>query len=871
MIASIRKIPIMTRTIFMVCVFLFFGSISVQQANRALFQTSQENQLLIEVSQIRAKIESSIAERVELLKGVVAIVSLEPELDQSRFQTLAHAMVSDQDAIQYVSLAPDLKVTMVYPFWEDNLILGKNLTDAPSLRGLINRARNSQTVQIAGPLELSSGGVGIVVNYPIFIDKGYANEKFWGMLSAVIELDYLFEDAGVTLASNIDFLITGKEGSDAQGQHFWGDVAVLEKEPLLIDVNLPSGSWQIAAVPADGWRDDPENALQMRIFEAFLMALILAPLLIVGSLLNDRSKDRTALTGVTRRLELALAASRIGVWEYDITNERLFWDDRMRKIYETPQDVPISYMNWQNALHADDLEGAIQEFNDAIENDLPYKSHFRLDFDGQQRHIRSIGTLYNDENGRRILIGVNWDTSEEVLRSLALENANNLAEVRNQELEEASRHIEHIALHDALTGLPNRRYLDEFVNSLIGADGKSFGFLHLDLDRFKQINDTMGHAAGDEMLMGVSEKLKKTVAQNDFVARIGGDEFVIVCQSETDRNGLERLSGEIIEQFRKPIMAGGRWVRCGTSIGITTSSSAPDNKQQLMINADVALYRAKKAGRNAFKYFTVTMHQEIVRNKRLADEVLNGIERGEFIAFYQPQVDAVSRQIVGVEALARWNHPTHGLLTPDHFLDVATDLNVLHKIDERMLDLSLEQMKIWHEDGVKPPRVAVNVSGRRLADNGLLNSLAKRDFNPKELAFELVESTFLDQQDEVVAHNLDRIRDLGITIEIDDFGTGYASIVSLMGLHPHRLKIDRQLTSTIGPDDQSQQLVRSIVEMAHALDIDVLAEGVETLEQADILEKLGCSSFQGYAFARPMSGKAFVEYATKVALATRAA
>jgi EAL domain-containing protein (putative c-di-GMP-specific phosphodiesterase class I) len=249
----------------------------------------------------------------------------------------------------------------------------------------------------------------------------------------------------------------------------------------------------------------------------------------------------------------------------------------------------------------------------------------------------------------------------------------------------------------------------------------------------------------------------------------------------------------------------------------------------------------------------------------VADEILNGLERNEFIAYYQPQFDAHSHDVVGVEALARWNHPTQGIKGPDSFLPVAEDLNVVATIDRLILEQSLAALKRWDAMGLNVPRASVNVSLKRLHDEDLINGLRHLDITPGRISFELVEAIYLDEGDAIVGWNIEQIKELGIDVEIDDFGTGYASIVSLQKLRPKRLKIDRQLVHPILVDMAQRQLLTSIIDIGKSMGIEVVAEGVETMEHAAILRDLGCDILQGFAFARPLSAANLEAFLTKQA------
>jgi diguanylate cyclase (GGDEF)-like protein len=562
---------------------------------------------------------------------------------------------------------------------------------------------------------------------------------------------------------------------------------------------------------------------------------------------------------------MALETSKVGVFELDLDSGQLLWDDRVNALYGLPQDGgKRSYEQWRDALHPDDRRRAEEEYRLACEVTGRYRSEYRIITPaGIVRNVRAIGTIYKEPGSSPKMVGVNWDVSSDVALNENLKRANRLSEARYAELEAAKAAIEHNALHDSLTGLPNRRYLDDVLKARAGHAGRNGGtlaLLHIDLDRFKQINDTLGHAAGDAMLVHAAETLSANAGPHDFVARIGGDEFVVVAMVNGGEGPLAALAERIIVQMRQPLLYEGHECRCGVSVGIASEEGREPDANRLLINADIALYRAKSRGRNRYEFFTSALQAEVIRTKRVADEILHGLEADEFLPWYQPQFDAATLEITGIEALARWRHPTDGILPPARFLDVAEDLNVVSSIDRIVLEQALRDFAEWEGLGLGVPKIAVNVSARRLQDEQLIRSLRDLDFERGRLAFELVESIFLDDTDDMVRWNVDQIKELGIDIEIDDFGTGYASIVSLMKLKPRRLKIDRQLVMPITSSPAQRRLVQSIVDIGRSLDIEVVGEGVETMEHAAILRGLGCNMLQGYAFAAPMSAEALIAF-----------
>lgn len=447
--------------------------------------------------------------------------------------------------------------------------------------------------------------------------------------------------------------------------------------------------------------------------------------------------------------------------------------------------------------------------------------------------------------------------------SRATEAAHMLAEQRARALDEAMEQIAHYVRHDALTGLGNRQHLDDRMKALAAQseiEALQVAILHFDLDGFKQINDAVGHGAGDFVLTHVASKLSAIADEADFLARIGGDEFVLLRLGATDAASVEAFAQKALAALTAPIEYRGEKCRYGVSIGIAIDSGKNLDMSALLINADIALYRAKRGGRNRIEFFSTALHAEILATKRLGDEILAGLERGEFFAYYQPQFDADGEALVGVEALARWRHPRRGILEPVAFLSVAEDMRVLSEIDLAILKCVRDDSKTLRECGIHIPKVSLNVTKRRLQDPALAKHIAHFDFDETALALELLETIFFEDENDTVIWTIDQLKDLGVEIEIDDFGSGHASILSLLKVRPQRLKIDRQLVMPMKNQPSQRRLLQSIVDIGKALGVSVTAEGAETMEHARLLKQIGCDALQGYAFGRPMSLSALLSF-----------
>lgn len=439
-------------------------------------------------------------------------------------------------------------------------------------------------------------------------------------------------------------------------------------------------------------------------------------------------------------------------------------------------------------------------------------------------------------------------------------------DTRTRDLQAANSRILKQANEDALTGLGNRRALSDAIMEMTEQNelspGQSIAAIHIDLDRFKQINDTMGHAGGDFILCHVANLIRSLFPAEAFCARVGGDEFTVAMVVDAiDLEGLVDAAHRLVNACLQPIDFEGRACRFGASVGIATQPLGELDPSALLINADLALYRAKAEGRGHVKLFSPDLHEKLIAYKTRADDILRAIEAGgEIIPYFQPQICGKTGRLFGVEALARWNHPTLGILPPSEFLRVAEDLDVVAQIDRLILENAIHAINRVNEAGHNVPRLSTNLSFSRLMEADFMSSISNLPPCKSALGFEILESVFLDDESGPALWNIDAIREAGMEVEIDDFGSGRASVVALTRVAPNRMKIDRELVAPIVEHEERLHLVRSIVEIGKVLGIAVAAEGVETMEQARLLTEMGCDVLQGYLFAAPLSEEALLTY-----------
>ncbi|SFU28367.1 putative bifunctional diguanylate cyclase/phosphodiesterase [Pseudoduganella namucuonensis] len=418
--------------------------------------------------------------------------------------------------------------------------------------------------------------------------------------------------------------------------------------------------------------------------------------------------------------------------------------------------------------------------------------------------------------------------------------------------------IEHQATHDQLTGLPNRAlFLDRLAHAIPRAERRKerIAVVFLDLDKFKQVNDTLGHAIGDELLRTVADTLRHCVRDFDTVARLGGDEFVLLLDSPLGDTTPGMIAERIGARLARPVMLAGQEHVITGSMGLSLFPDDGNDPENLLRQADIAMYRAKEAGRNGFQFFTQEMQSRLDARVTLERGLLRALERDEFVLHYQPQVDLASGRIVGLEALLRWQSPELGLVPPMQFIPVAEESNLITAIGTWVLDKACATLRAWRDAGLPVVPVAVNVAASQFAHQDLEATLRgvleKHGVDPALIEFELTESLSMEDPEASIAM-MHRLKAIGIAMAIDDFGTGYSNLSYLKRFPVDKLKIDQSFTRGLVNDAEDRSIVTAVIRLAHSLGLRTIAEGVETEGQLRLLAAQGCDEIQGYYFSRPL-------------------
>jgi diguanylate cyclase (GGDEF)-like protein/PAS domain S-box-containing protein len=431
----------------------------------------------------------------------------------------------------------------------------------------------------------------------------------------------------------------------------------------------------------------------------------------------------------------------------------------------------------------------------------------------------------------------------------------------------SEQRIHRLAYYDALTHLPNRTLFQDRLHTALQSAERQKSWvvlMFLDLDRFKPINDSLGHAAGDRMLKEMATRLLGCVDDDDTVARMGGDEFTLLLQHRASRemalNRAIHVAEQILASLVKPFVLEGREFFVTASIGIALSPQDGNELSQLMKNADTAMYHAKERGKNNFQFYQADMNASALERLELESDLRHALEQNEFVLYYQPQFSGDGKRLTGAEALLRWRHPRRGLVPPGDFIPVLEELGLVVDVGDWVISEACRQLKSWHQSRVRVPKVSVNISARQFSDGQLGTRIAtilrETGLPPACLELELTESILMREVSEAM-QILAGLKNLGLSIAVDDFGTGYSSLNYLKQFPIDVLKIDRTFVDGLPSGEQDAQIARAIIAMAHSLNLAVIAEGVETHEQLEFLREHGCDEVQGYLFGRPMPASRF--------------
>ena len=572
--------------------------------------------------------------------------------------------------------------------------------------------------------------------------------------------------------------------------------------------------------------------------------------------LTERARFEEALRESEERYALAARGANDGLWDWKLKSNEIYFSARWKAMLGYEEDEIASHPEeWFRLAHPDDVENLKAGIAAHIEG---HSSHFEMEHrmlhkDGTYRWILSRGMVVRDAKGKAArMAGSQTDITER---------------------KQAEEQLVHDAFHDALTGLPNRALfidrLSQAVERVKRHPDCSFGVIFLDLDRFKVINDSLGHMIGDRLLVEISRRLEGCIRAGDTVARLGGDEFTILLDGIKEVADAVSMTERIEERLRPPFNLNGHEVLATASIGIALSSTHYEKPEDMLRDTNIAMHRAKSSGKARYQVFDATMHSQAMELLRLETDLRRTDERKEYSVHYQPIMSLETGRITGFEALVRWQHPERGFVYPEEFIPIAEETGLIISLDRWVLREACRQVRAWQKlcPAQESLSVSVNFSARQFSQSDLVEHiegvLKETGLKAECLKLEITESLLMSSAESVTAV-LNRLRDLGLELYLDDFGTGYSSLSYLHRFPINVLKIDRSFINRIGGSGDNAEIARAIITMAHSLGMKVVAEGVETERQLAELKALSCEYGQGNLFSKPVEALAAEKFMVDV-------
>ncbi|WP_426143431.1 bifunctional diguanylate cyclase/phosphodiesterase [Pseudomonas sp. DWP3-1-2] len=818
-------------------------------------RNSDRARVALKLNGLAAQLENYTRSAFNETEGIAQLLSADGFISSTHLSSMAQGAIDSAPYIHHLALAPDDIVSDVYPLAGNESIIGLDYRTLAGQYPLLEKARLSGSALIAGPLQLYQGGRALIYRRPVFLSGHKGRKRYWGSISVVADLDWLLRDGGISANNGMAIALRGHDGLGENGDIIYGDPALFNAQPILVSVNIPGGSWQLAGQPIGGW--PPVPLLDSLLFVMALGGTLLLSLFALQISLSHRLVRR-------RNAEL---------WQ-EITERQIIKssliqsEDRFRALFERSPD-PIwivgqdGVINLANSAALRALGFEPETFHGITLNDI--SPEFQPEGQRSAEQIKALLDQAHSEGSLRFeWLHKRVDNSllptEVTLCTLQLAHEYvTYAIVRDiSERKRAKLELERLAHFDAITGLPNRvsfyTYLADAIDRATQAE-THLAVLILDLDGFKLVNDSLGHPMGDLLLQQATHRFTDAVRPGDIVARLGGDEFAFILYDLSDAADAIPVVKKLLQSLHKSFDLQGTAALVTASIGVAMGPQHAVTAQGLLTQADTAMYAAKESGRNDYRFYQAQMTTLIQARVALERALRHALECNEFEILYQPKLDLCSGCIAGAEALIRWRNPELGLVSPADFIPLAERTGLIIPIGEWVLDQVCSQARRWRASGRFSQRIAVNVAVLQIERSDFVETvrqaLQRHDLPPQALEIEVTESLVMDRQ-ELAQNVLGQLQRMGLTVAVDDFGTGYSSLAYLKDLPIDNLKIDRTFISDLPHGAAYIAITRAIIDLGHALGFTVTAEGIETPEQLAFLQGAGCDTGQGYLISRPM-------------------
>ena len=784
------------------------------------------------------------------------------------FDPFARELLRYHPGIGSLQFAPNGVTSFVVPLQGNEKAIGNNL--------LANTKRNKEALQaiatrkltIAGPFELLQGGTGLAGRLPIFRMGTGADDAFWGFTVALLRVEELMRSADMdrVVRAGFDYTLWRMHPDTGKPHVFARSGPESLPDGVTIKFDVPNGNWALTVQPHGGWLSQVQNEFRIKYLIAVLLSMFVGGILylvlrqpvllrreveqrtqelkLANQWLARENREREAAESELKLADKVIDASAETIMITDASN----WVVRVNPAFTQVTGYPQSEM----------LGRSPSLLNSGRHDDVFFKTMFetlRLSghWQGEVWNRRKNGEVFPQWLG----ISALRDASGTVTHYVSI--GSDISERKASE-----ERIHFLAHYDALTGLPNRLLLRDRMQqaiSLAERNRSKVAVLTMDLDRFKVINDTLGHQVGDELLKQVVGRLKLAIRSSDTLSRQGGDEFIIVSPDHAGAPTATKIAHKIQEQLSEPFICNGQEISVSSSIGIVLYPDDGIDFETLIKKCDIAMYHAKESGRATYRFFTDALNTHSQERLQLEADLRRALDRKEFVLYFQPQIDLADRKVVGAEALVRWMHPDKGMIPPGRFVPLAEETGLIVSMDQWVMEEACRQARAWLDEGLPALTISINLSAHQFKLPDLVErvrrSLADNQLSPQSLELELTESVLVQDVEKMIGL-VAELKALGVRLAIDDFGTGYSSLAYLKRFNVDKLKIDQSFVR--GEDPQDAAIVQAVIQLGHSLNLKTIAEGAETIEQVRYLHAKGCLEVQGYYFSKPLPANEFAVF-----------
>ncbi len=813
--------------IFMTIVFVLLRS-----------QKSEDNYVLSSIGQ---SVSYSVQQHIAITEGVLTSLAynydIDDEIDKHKFNILSSKYMEDNPDILYIQHKDKNTITdMVYPDAYDYTI-GTSLLGRPEVEEAFEKSIKNRIITVNDPFILkgTQNLMGLVIRYPL-----YKDDQFNGFFVVVFNFNtYMDRVIREAVPNSYHISIYNNKGG-----LIWGDSPWMDRNSYIVQIPVMDTYWTMK-LSKEGNSINTNGAVIG--FISVLVLFLMGVLIYVQMGLFKKDENIQHLANLHKELErlkesytLALDSANDALWEWNLITDEIITSDKWIDITgNAPKGHGLRGILQEETIHQEDYQAVLAEFDSCLKGEArEFHREYRIkNKDGSYTWVLNKGKVYFDGEG---------------LPGKLAGAVSNIEERKHRESK-----MEYMAFYDMLTGLPNKvQFMGTLEDTLrcIGEGVCRYSILMIDLDNFKIHNDLLGLDFCDQLLKQVGNRLTQILGQENMVARFGGDEFLILIRNHQDVKEVEKICQNILSIFDSPFVLMEKSVYLSVSIGVVHGLEAGQTANNVLRNADTALNKAKESGKNQYCIYDAQMHDEIIRKSNVEECIREALAKDNLLIYYQLQQDLSKDDIRGVEALARLNSEKLGMILPLEFIEVAEYTGLIIPLGSWILKNACKQGKAWIDSGCKIGRLSVNISVHQLRHENFYDQvemiLKETQFPVNQLELEITESILLElSQDNIEI--LKKLRSLGVSIALDDFGTGYSSLNYLTVLPIDILKIDKSFLKRALERETEHQVIKSITELAHSLNLKVVCEGVESAEQKEILKEMGCDYIQGYYFAKP--------------------